>query len=55
MQCIEVSGQQIAVADPAELIHTAQDALDLMATAQYQYDSSALVLCRESLRKPFMI
>ncbi len=53
MQCIESNDQPIAVADPAEHIHTAQDALDMMATAQYQYNSSALVLCRENLPEAF--
>ena len=53
MQMIETNGQPVAVISRTERIRTAQDALDLMATAQYQYNSTALVVYQESLPEDF--
>ena len=53
MQMIETNGQPVAVISRTEQIRTAQDALDFMATAQYQYSSTALVIYQESLPEEF--
>jgi hypothetical protein len=53
MQIVEKNGQSIAIIDLVERINNVQKALDLMATAQYQGDSDALVIYKESLAEDF--
>lgn len=53
MKTVERNGQNICVVDYAHKISNAQDALDLMATAQYQAGSRALVIYQESLGEDF--
>lgn len=53
MKIIEKNGQKVAVADRTEPVHSAQDALNLMATAQYQGGGGSLVIFKESLNEDF--
>lgn len=53
MQIIEKNGRKIAVVDRSEIVHNVQDALDLMATAQYQGGSGKLIFYKESLSEDF--
>lgn len=53
MQIIQKKQVNIAVAGRSELICSVQDALDLMATAQYQGDSNSLIVFKESLKDDF--
>jgi hypothetical protein len=53
MQIVEKNGRKIAIIDPAEKINNVQEALDLMATAQYQGDSHTLVIYKDSFAEDF--
>lgn len=53
MHIIEKNGQKIVVVHHTEIIHSTQDALDMMATARYLGDSDALVFFKESLSEDF--
>ncbi len=53
MRNVDVAGQSVAVLEPTERIQTARDALDYMATAQYEYGSDALILYSACLPAAF--
>jgi hypothetical protein len=53
MHIIEKNGRSIAIIDPNEKINNVQEALDLMATAQYYGDSNTLVIYKESFAEDF--
>ncbi len=53
MHIIEKNGQKVAVIDHTKSIQSAQDALDMMAAAQYLGCNDAIVLFQESLNEDF--
>ena len=53
MQLIEQNGCKIAIVEPSERIVSAQDALDVMVSAQYNHAVDALVFYAQSLPEAF--
>ena len=53
MQSMEHNGQLFALADSELRIQSAQDALDLMVTAQYELGSGIILVRRENLADAF--
>ena len=53
MKFVDVNNKRIAVIDQTERIETVQDAIDLMANAQYLGESNKLVIFKESLLEDF--
>ena len=48
-----IRNQNIAIVDKDEKITNAQDILDMMASAQYQFECIGMVLYKESLNESF--
>jgi len=53
LNIVTKNGRQVAIIDTSERICDAQEVLDLMATAQYQGCSGAIVVYKESLGEGF--
>ena len=53
METLIINDKVICVIDKSEKIATAQDALDLMASAQYNHDCAGLIVFKESLGDSF--
>lgn len=53
METIIKNGKVICVIDKSEKIETAQDTLDIMASAQYNHDCTGLIVYKDSLGDSF--
>lgn len=53
MRMIDKNGHNIVVLEPAELVASVQDAMDLMATAMHNWDSASLVIQKENFSEDF--
>jgi len=53
LEFVNKNGQSVAIIDASETIGSAQDVLDLMASAQYLGSSGSMVVYKESLGEDF--